>query len=306
MHLVDSERDERLRKLEEELENLRSIMEHVYDFPDDFSLTNIEIAGATFPLNGVLGGDHIIFVDFNRRFNLDGLVERALRKGRDAIADKLRANNNQVGVLLADVSGHSMTDALLAAMLHQAFLTGVLYELEVYGHVTPGLFEILNTRFYRSSSVTKYLTMIYGEISEDGRFRFISAGHPRPMVFSAEYDTFVSIDASRTRTFHPVGMFPSELDPVESMATPPIRYKESYTVNEVNLMGRGDIMLLFTDGVLEHSRADESYAPGRLEEVVRSVKNGSPKDTIAAIHDDISAFAPATDDMSIVAIKKTR
>ena len=31
---------------------------------------------------------------------------------------------------MLDAAGHQMTDALLAAMIHQAFLLGALYELD--------------------------------------------------------------------------------------------------------------------------------------------------------------------------------
>src|SRR3989442_12596770 len=69
-------------------------------------------------------------------------------------------------------------------MLHQALLLGSLYELDTFGHITRRLFENLNTRFYQSSSLHKFVTMIYGEISEDSTFRFLSAAHPPPVVFS--------------------------------------------------------------------------------------------------------------------------
>ena len=60
-----------------------------------------------------------------------------------------------------------MTDALLAAMLHQAFLVGALYELDMNGQITRHLFENLNTRFYQSSGAHKFMSLIYGEISGD-------------------------------------------------------------------------------------------------------------------------------------------
>ena len=140
-------------------------------------------AGKIYPLNGRLGGDHIVFVDFNRRYNLDRRIETAIQNGRGDLAQRLDECRSRIGILLADSAGHDTTDALLTAMLHQAFLTGVLYELETEGHVTPKLFEVLNTRFANSSSVNKFITMIYGEISNDGAFRFISAGHPASSLF---------------------------------------------------------------------------------------------------------------------------
>ena len=47
---------------------------------------------------------------------------------------------------MLDVSGHRVTDAFMAAMLHQAFLLGAIYELDMFGQVTRRLFENLNTQ----------------------------------------------------------------------------------------------------------------------------------------------------------------
>jgi serine phosphatase RsbU (regulator of sigma subunit) len=182
----------------------------------------------------------------------------------------------------------------------------VLYELEMHGHVTAKLFEILNTRFHQSSSVTKFLTMIYGEISEKGIFRFISAGHPPPMIFSAEFDCFVRIDPARLRTFFPVGMFPNEAGVEESIEPRPRVYKKKYTVNEVNLMAPGDLLFLFTDGLSDHAAEGQSYVPGRFEATVRSSKHLPARGIVAAVYEDMKRFAPLTDDTSLVVIKRMR
>jgi serine phosphatase RsbU (regulator of sigma subunit) len=297
---------DRHARLEQELANFRALMADVHAISGEVSLRNIDIHGATFPLDGELGGDHIILVDFARRYDLDHLIQEAEEAGARDRAARLREGRRRVGVLLADASGHSTTDAVLTAMLHQAFLTGVLYELEMYGNVTPKLFEILNTRFHQSSSVTKFLTMIYGEISDKGIFRFISAGHPPPMIFSAEFDCFVRIDPARLRTFFPVGMFPTETGVEERMEPRPRVYKKKYTVNEVNLMAPGDILFLFTDGLADHAADGQSYLPGRLEAVVRASKHLSSGEIVAAVRADMERFAPLTDDTSLVVIKRMR
>lgn len=297
---------ERLARLEQELANFRELMANVHATPEEFSLKSIDVHGATFPLDGELGGDHIVFVDFARRYDLDHLIEDAERAGARDRAAQLREGRRRVGVLLADASGHSTTDAVLTAMLHQAFLTGVLYELEMHGHVTAKLFEILNTRFHQSSSVTKFLTMIYGEISDQGIFRFISAGHPLPMIFSAEFDRFVRIDPERLRTFFPVGMFPSEAGVEESMEPRPRVSKKKYTINEVNLMAPGDLLILFTDGLGDHAAEGQSYVPGRFEATVRASKHLPAREIVAAVYEDMKRFAPLTDDTSLVVIKRVR
>jgi serine phosphatase RsbU (regulator of sigma subunit) len=302
---IDTAQD-RIARLEEELSNFRTIMAHVHAIPSELSLRNIDMHGATYPLNGELGGDHIILLDFARRYDLDQLITDADRVGALERAARVEENRHRVGVLLADASGHSTTDALLTAMLHQAFLTGVLYELEINGHVTEKLFEILNARFHRSSSVTKFVTMIYGEISDSGTFRFISAGHPAPMIFSAEFNCFVRIDPARLKTFFPVGMFPNETSVEERFDSRPLVYKKKYTVNEVNLMAPGDILFLSTDGLADHARTGLPYSPGLLEATVRRSKHLPAKEIVAAVRHDMERFAPQADDVSLVVIKRTR
>jgi len=297
-------RADRLANLEAEMANFRAMMEFVHHIPDEVSLTNIDASGQTFPLHGILGGDHIIFVDFARRHNLDARIERALRAGQKEVAERLQMCKDRVGILVADSSGHDMTDALLTAMLHQAFLTGVLYELETQGHVTAKLFEVLNTRFAKSSSVNKFITMIYGEIASDGTFRFISAGHPKPLIFSAEFDRVVDVDPGRMKNVLPIGIFPSEGDIDEPATSPRVPRKKPFAVNEVSLMGRGDILLLQTDGLYEHADGDRPYSPQHLETAIRRVKHLPARDIVAAIRADMVAFAPPKDDVSLVVIKK--
>lgn len=298
--------ESRVKELESELANFRSMMHYVHWIPDTLSLSNVEAYGQTYPLNGVLGGDHIIFVDFERRYNLSARIATALKKGQDGVARHLEECRHRIGILLADSAGHETTDALLTAMLHQAFLTGVLYELETEGHVTAKLFEVLNNRFAKSSSVSKFITMIYGEINDDGTFRFISAGHPKPLVFSAEYDRLVNIDPERMKNVLPIGVFPTEGDIDEPPAAGPVPHKKRFSVNEVNLMGRGDILLLQTDGLYEHADGDRPYAPRHLEAAIRRVKHLPPKSIVAAIRDDMVRFAPQQDDTSLVVIKRTK
>jgi serine phosphatase RsbU (regulator of sigma subunit) len=295
----------RLAALEAELANFRSMMEFVHHIPDRVSLPTMDVFGQAFPLNGVLGGDHIIFIDFSRRYNLDARIATALEQGRDEVVRRLRMCRARVGILVADSAGHDMTDALLTAMLHQAFLTGVLYELETQGHVTAKLFEVLNTRFAQSSSVNKFLTMIYGEISDEGTFRFISAGHPKPLIFSAENDRLVDIDPERMKNVLPIGIFPSEGDidePAGEVRTP---HQKKFSVNEVSLMGHGDILLLQTDGLYEHADGERPYTPQHLEAAIRRVKHLPARDIVEAIRQDMVAFAPPKDDTSLVVIKRS-
>lgn len=289
-----------------EIENFVEIVRRIRPPSQPVRHGTVDIYGDSIFLNGTAGGDHIIYLDFDERYDIDRRIREAAEAGNDSVAAKLAEIRGRIGVLVADVSGHRITDALAAAMLHQAFLTGVLYELDRFGEVTTGLFENLNTRFQRSLSVSKYVTLVYGEVSPDGKYQFVSAGAPPPLVYSAEYDRFVTISPDRLVSFFPLGMFPSENDIDSSKNFGPLRTKPAYKVNEVNLMGDGDILLLHTDGLSEHEREDgEAFFPAILEDTLRSHKDRSAKGIYEVILDRARSFAPLKDDLTVVVVKKT-
>jgi serine phosphatase RsbU (regulator of sigma subunit) len=186
-------------------------------------------------------------------------------------------------------------------MLHQAFLLGALYELDMAGWITRRLFENLNARFYKSSGAHKSVSMIYGEISEDARFRFLSAGQPQPAVFSNEHDRFMTVSAV---SFPPVGMLPSLGMIDDARPESPLGFKDRYTLNDWSLMGRGDILLLHTDGLSEHRCGEDDFFPSHVEKTVRSVKNRPARAIFEAIREDLVAFSAPIDDISLVVIKR--
>lgn len=290
-----------------ELENFIRNFEAISPNNPEVRVGEIEIYGRSVFPDRMAGGDHIIYLDFEDRYDLPRRIASARDLGHDGVAAKLAEISGRVGILVADVSGHRSTDALVAAMFHQAFLTGVLYELDLYGEVTPNLFEILNTRFYNSTSVEKFITFVYGEISAAGRFQFVSAGSPDPLIFSAEFDRFVGIATDRLVSVYPLGMFPSESDVDQSRNLESFAYKPRYTVNEVNLMSPGDILLLLTDGIADHqTESGQAFIPDRLEDTLRSVKHLSAKEIFGAVMNAATSFSVPNDDMSLVVVKRAK
>ncbi|HYK89255.1 MAG TPA: PP2C family protein-serine/threonine phosphatase [Acidobacteriota bacterium] len=272
-------------------------------------IPGIDLYGMTIPFNGVAGGDLISYVSFPDRYDLDARIRRALAEGQGNIANALQRLKRKGGVLVADVAGHDFTDAARALMLHQAFHTGALYEMDLNGEITVRLFEQINTRFLKSTTLrnlaadpdeTSFITLIYGEISNTGRFRFVSAGHPLPLVFSREFDHFVEISQDRLVSYPPIGIQPSEDHADAKRYKRALGYKKRYTVNELNLLGHGDVLLLFTDGLLEPL---SPYTQEHLERAVSRAKDGTAKEICESIIRERRAAVEQTDDMSLVVIK---
>ncbi len=261
----------------------------------------IDVYGAALPRNGHAGGDHIIYVDFKKRYKMEKLI----REAPDMLKDKLRVTAARAGIAVIDVEGHDYSSAFIASVFHQAFLLGVAYELKFFGEITTTLFENINTRFFNSSGISKTLTLVYGEISENGTFRFLSAAHPPPVVFSNEFNRLMAISEDRLVSFPQIGTMPSRGNSEKTV--PLLGIKEKYTVNEISLMGRGDILVLYSDGLSDHRNTQkQKYFPARLEEVLKASKHQAAKEIFKRIKKDMIAFNPKIgDDVTVVIIKKT-
>ncbi|MCK4836669.1 MAG: serine/threonine-protein phosphatase [Candidatus Aminicenantes bacterium] len=319
-------------RIKHTLDQLDQRVKFIKPSPGDIpKIMGIDIYGETLPKEGVLGGDHIIYIDFNKRYNLDARIDKIEENCEEDIKEftreeiaknpyiqkkmgkkneinrELKKNRHKAGVLVADVRGHDESGSFLVGMLHQSFLTGALYEMKIYGNITTNLFEKLNTRFYNSSSVDDFFTMIYGEISEEGKFKFVSAGHPAPLIFSAQKNKFIDIPPELIVNYPPIGVMPSKKDIDSSLNQNALGYKQEYKISELNLMEEGDIMLLYTDGLAElENEKGESFFPSIIETILKKKKKLSAEEICFTIRADILDFEKEPqDDITYVIIKKT-
>jgi len=272
-------------------------------------IDNVDIYSVTIPLNGIAGGDLITYVNFHDRYDLDGRIARALDMGRGEAAERLQRLKNKGGIMVADVAGHEFAESLIALMLHQIFHTSILYELDRHGEISTRIFEQINTRFFKSRTLRKlaggldvsnFVTLIYGEIEMSGRFSFINAGHPQPLIFSRAHDRFVEISPDRFISYPPIGVQIARDDADVKLFPSVLGYKERYTTNEINLLGQGDVLLLFTDGLTDPF---SPYTQVQLERAVSRSKDGTAEEICKAIIADRKASGRASDDISLVVIK---
>ena len=321
--------------LVEELAHFQDLASLILPREEDLPiLSNIDYFAAIEPLRGSVCWDHLAVLNF-AEYNLQHKIEEAEKAGNELLAANLADNLDRFGILVADAAGHRIGDSVTANFLHGAFKTGVAYELarcmtcgcclEVcpqvnpasrfigpaarHGKVTAALFEMLNTIFHNRMTPEfleskPFVTLIYGEVLNDGRFRFLSAGHPPPVVFSQEFNRIVTLGDERTRSSTPLGIFPSKYHVDIESFDPVALTKERYTVNEINLLGEGDIMLLYTDGLLEHHNGTALFVDTRLETVLREAKSGTAREIYDSLRTAMHAFAPLSDDVTIAVIKK--
>lgn len=213
------------------------------------------------------------------------------------VADDLRELYSTAGVLVVDAQGHGIISAKIASTVHDTFHALMLTELDRYGKATPELLENINLRLAQSVTARNALglsdkegareiaTMLYGEVRPGGLFRFANFGHPPPLVFSAEYHKFMSIDESRMVQFLALGLqIPTDHPDRKKYYTLNLRQREfnASDVSEITLMSPGDVLVLYTDGVYDGSEIESREL---LEEVMRQHCRRSARDICNAVLD---------------------
>jgi serine phosphatase RsbU (regulator of sigma subunit) len=249
------------------------------------------------PRNSV--DDHVRWLESKPGY--DATVATEYRKAKSSeqlrIAEDLQELYATAGVLLVDAQGHGIISAKIASTVHDTFHAFMLSELDRSGKTTPELFEKINLRLALSVTARNALgrdsddnsreiaTMLYGEIHPDGHFRFVSFGHPPPLVFSAEFGRFMKIDKNRMVQFLPLGLEIPDDHPDRnryfSMKLGRKRMNSS-DVAEITLMSPGDILFLHSDGVYDGSEEQERL---QIERVIREQKSESAKEICNAILD---------------------
>ena len=71
-------------------------------------------------------------------------------------------------------------------------------------------------------------------------------------------------------------------------------------MNNLNLMGQGDVLLLYTDGLIE---PQSPYTQAHLEQAVSRAKDNGAQAICEAIVRDRQAAAAQTDDLTLVVIR---
>ena len=143
MNPLESNIDGSFKKLSSELRSFEEIARGIIPRPGSVpSLACVDVGGQVLPLNGIAGGDHLIYVDFKRRYDLDARIRKATEAGRPDVVSNLELCRRKAGIAPDRCLPAIMARTLCSrAMFHQAFLVGALYELDISGNITRRLFE---------------------------------------------------------------------------------------------------------------------------------------------------------------------
>ena len=195
--------------------------------------------------------------------------------------DWVRIYDDQIGMVIADVSGKGMPAALL-----MAFLRASLRAATHIGYAPAVSMSKVNYLLWESIERNQFVTAFYGIFDATNRtLAYSNAGHNPALV--------MEVDGSarfEERGGVPLGMFRDT------------RYYEYYLTIE-----SGQMLVLYTDGLTEaRNSSDEEYGRDRLVESVRKCRDLSAREMIDYIHRDLITWTDgqgADDDMTIFIIK---
>lgn len=195
--------------------------------------------------------------------------------------DVLALSENCWTAVVADVAGKGVSSALLASLLQGAFLASISGTSELMEKMMQRLNQFLSER----TEGGKYATVFYSMLDQDGRFRYINAGHCAPMVVSTDG----KMEYLET-TAMPVGLL--------EVAT--------FEVAETRL-APGDKIIIYSDGVTEAlNPSNEFFGKKRLREATLAHARESCMELHDAIQEVVKSFidsAPQADDITLVVLE---
>jgi sigma-B regulation protein RsbU (phosphoserine phosphatase) len=195
--------------------------------------------------------------------------------------DWVRIYDDQIGVVIADVSGKGVPAALL-----MAFLRASLRAAAHIGYAPNISMTKVNYLLWESIERNQFVTAFYGILDATNRtLAYSNAGHNPPILIDAEGNAHFE-----RRGGVPLGMFRDS------------RYYEYYATIEP-----GQMFVLYTDGVTEAmNSAGDEYGPERLVDAVKRGRHLSARELIDFIHHDVIDWTEgrgAHDDVTFFIIK---
>jgi sigma-B regulation protein RsbU (phosphoserine phosphatase) len=191
-----------------------------------------------------------------------------------------------LGLAIGDASGHGLPAALLVRDVVTGLRMGIEKELKV-AHV----FGKLNRVIHRSRLSSRFVSVFYGELEEDGNLVYVNAGHQPPILFFGEPRAGHPCEAELSTGGTVIGPLPEA------------RFHRGFA-----RVRRGEVLLLCTDGILERrDRSGEFFGIERVKTLVRESQREPARVILDRLFEASLAWGearPWEDDATIVIVKR--
>jgi phosphoserine phosphatase RsbU/P len=196
---------------------------------------------------------------------------------------------DRMGFAVGDVSGKGLSSALLMASLQGLVRMNLaVREGEVARFVTE-----LNPSMFKLTASDRYATLFFALVDVASlTLHYVNAGHNPPLFF---------------RHGTPPAPGPDTVEKLEVGGPPVGIFALAQYTSEQILLHDGDVLVAYTDGVVEASNPqEEEFGLERLRDIVRSSLSLSAAEICARITErlqDFVAGSPQRDDITLVVMK---
>ncbi len=191
---------------------------------------------------------------------------------------------DRVSVVIGDAASKGMSAAIQALYVSGAIRMGMSFQIKI-----ASLLRKINNLVNRTFPYDRFVTLFFADFlnNSNGLCVFANAGHNNPIFYKAENNT-------------------TELLPVTGPAIG-LSPNQTYQVENIN-MDKGDILLMYTDGISEAMNSDyDQYTEVRLAETLIKNKDLSAKEICVNVLQNVLEFSknPAySDDKTLVVVKR--
>jgi sigma-B regulation protein RsbU (phosphoserine phosphatase) len=198
--------------------------------------------------------------------------------------DILEFGSGSFGFVCADIAGKGV-----AAVLVVVIIRSIIRSNAIPGRGAAEVVSVVNDTISSEVGEERFASLFYCQYDSNSRaLNYCNAGHAPLLLYRAEHRSFVRLDSEGM----PVGIA-RDAD-----------FAEAYCGLE-----RGDIVVLFTDGLLEATDSDlEQFGVERLKRAIRENKDLSARELSDKIHAELKDFtrgAEQHDDMTLLLMKVT-
>jgi GAF domain-containing protein len=192
--------------------------------------------------------------------------------------DSFELEGGKVALVVGDVAGKGAEAAALTAQAK--------YMLRAFAMRNPAPSSVLfhlNNALVQGMAEDRFTTAVYGVLDPEARTcQLALGGHPSPLVYRSETGKIQVPNLTGSL----IGAFEDQ------------QY-ESVTIK----MQPGDVLLAYTDGLLEARHNDDLYGRDRISESLKKHAPGkSAKELARAIYEDAQAFGALVDDTVVFAL----
>lgn len=194
--------------------------------------------------------------------------------------DFLPLGEGLLGLAIGDASGHGLPAALMARDVVVGLRMGIEREFTAEHTLVK-----LNRVLHRSTLSSRFTSLVYGELEDNGSFFYYNAGHDAPLLVSA----------GRCESLRTGG---TVLGPLSEA-----RFRRNFAH-----LDHGALLVLHTDGLIERrARSGELFGLERLKALLLRLRDEPLAILIARVLaelDDFGAGVSERDDETLVAVRR--